>query len=242
MRRCVPVLGLWLCLIGSAWAPEGQEWRLSFSPPVGAVFQYRFTLDLDISQQDTFLIINGVRVIKVLKKTEDGEFVVESRVEQATAKINDRELPQVKMPVAQITVRPNGASVKSEAHLEGNPVRGLSLPTWVVIYPDKPVKVGDKWEGNLPGHERELPLKGQYELVGVDRVKNREALKIRVSVRRLKPEASDESRAEGFVWVDPRDGTLVKLEMHYRHWAVGVPIPVEAKQQMEQLERDEKAL
>lgn len=210
-----------------------REWRLILNPPVGAEFRYRFTLDLDMGDQN--LLVSGVRVVKVLKKTEGGEIVLESRVERASAKLNDKEIPAVKMPVVQTTMRPNGIPVKSAAQVEGSPVQGLTLPTHVVVYPDKPVKVGDKWEGSLALRKDEPPLKGQYELVGTERLHGRETLKIKVTIRAAKTEGSESPRADGFAWVDPRDGTLIKLDIHYQNWAVGVPIPVDAKQQMERL-------
>jgi hypothetical protein len=73
-----------------------------------------------------------------------------------------------------------------------------------MVYPEKPVKVGDKWSETVKNPNGELKI--DYELVGVEKVGEVEALKIKTTARTVNGKEGESYSADGFTWIDPKTG------------------------------------
>ncbi|MBL8088089.1 MAG: hypothetical protein JNM85_08495 [Chthonomonas sp.] len=98
--------------------------------------------------------------------------------------------------------------VESEDDVDEDSNRMASVLS--LIYPEKEVKVGDKWEYELKSNDK-LSTKDvtyNYELVSTEKMDGMTVAKLKFVAKET--EGEDPVSAEGFVWIDVADGTMVK--------------------------------
>ena len=227
MKRAIRATLLTVSALMCLSAAFSQEYTLKLNVKEGDVFKYKMTMDIDFGGQG--ITVTMPLTNKVLKVEENGNIVVESAPGAMVIKFNDQEIPQSAPPASTITYKPNGAVEKVETAQGALPTSSLSTP-----FPDKPVKVGDKWSHTVKGQNGLPDTVVSMELVGVEKVGEIEAVKIKVSVRPVDAKEGEGFSADGHTWFDPKTGMLVKSEMRLKGMPFeGAPMPLDGVMKME---------
>jgi hypothetical protein len=104
----------------------------------------------------------------------------------------------------------------------------------MLLLPDKPVKLGDKWSHTIKGQNGVPDIEATYELIGVEKSAESEALKIKVSARAANAKEGEGFSSSGHIWIDPKTGMLIKSELQLKGWQVeGAPMPIDGTLKME---------
>lgn len=227
MRRVFRATLLTACALMSLSAAISQEYTLKLNVKEGDTFKYRMTMEIDFGGQN--LLATTTITNKVLKVEENGNVEVESASGEMLIKFGDQEMPQPALPASKITYKPNGEIAKVES-MQG------ALPTNIsgTFFPEKPVKVGDKWSNTTKGQNGSSDMESTYELVGTEKVGDTEAVKVKVSIRTVKAKEGEGFSGFGHVWIDPKTGMTVRSEIQLKDWQMeGAPMPINGTLKME---------
>jgi len=226
MRRVFRATLLTACALMSLSAAFSQEYTLKLNVKEGDTFKYRMSIEIDFGGQLVFVTTTVTN--KVLKVEENGNIQMESASSELTIKFGDQEIPQPASPPTKITYKPNG----SVAKVEGGDAMMQQMNASQMVYPEKPVKVGDKWSDTVKHPAGELKI--DYEFVGVEKVGEVEALKIKTTARTVNGKEGESYSADGFTWIDPKTGMAVKMETRIKGMqAEGAPMPIDGTLKME---------
>ena len=174
------------------------------------------------------VLANVTITLKVLKVEENGNIQMESASSELTIKFGDREIPQPASPPTRMTFKPNG----SVAKVDGGDAMMQQMNAAQMVYPEKPIKVGDKWSETVKNAVGELKI--DYEFVGVEKVGDTETVKIKMTARSVNAKEGEGYSADGFNWIDPKTGMLVKMEARIKGMQVeGAPMPIDGTLKME---------
>jgi hypothetical protein len=226
MTRVFRTTLLMACALMSLSAALSQEYTLKLNVKEGDTFKYRMSIEIDFGGQPVFVTTTVTN--KVLKVEENGNIQMESASSELTIKFGDQEMPQPAPPATRITYKPNG----SVAKVEGGDAMMQQMNASQMVYPEKPVKVGDKWSDTVKHPAGELKI--DYEFVGVEKVGEVEALKIKTTARTVNGKEGESYSADGFTWIDPKTGMAVKMETRIKGMqAEGAPMPIDGTLKME---------
>lgn len=229
MKRVIRGTLLTACALMSLSAAFSQEYTLKLNVKEGDVFKYKLTMDIDFGGQN--LTVTMPITNKVLKVEESGNIVMESAAGEMLIKFGDQEMPQPAPPASKVTYKPNGAVDKVESAQGALPSNNFST-----VFPDKPVKVGDKWSHTIKGQNGAPDTVVSMELVGVEKVGEVESLKIKVNVRTADAKEGEGFSGEGHTWINPTTGMMIKSEMRIKGMPVeGAPMPIDGTMRMEML-------
>jgi hypothetical protein len=227
MKRAIRATLLTACALMSLSAAFSQEYTLKLNVKEGDVFKYKMTMDIDFGGQSVTVTMPITN--KVLKVEENGNIVVESAAGEMLIKFGDQEMPQPAPPASKITYKPNGAIEKMESAQGALPTNSFNT-----AFPDKPIKAGDKWNHTVKGQNGAPDTVVSMELVGVEKVGEVEALKIKVNIRTADAKEGEGFSGDGHTWVDPKTGMLIKSEMRLKGMPVeGAPMPIDGTMKME---------
>lgn len=212
-----------LSALSLAWT---QEYTLRVNVKEGETYKYKMTMDIDFGGQP--VVFSATLINKVVKVDSEGNYTIESTQENGLVKFGDQEMPAPAGPPTKTTFRPNGSLLKMEG--ENTPAAGSFSN---MNFPDKPVKVGDKWEHEYQPSKESPKIKVEYEVVGVEKVNEIDTLKIKVKGKSL-----DESQMpmsfDGHTWVDTKTGMMVRTTMVIKGLpAQGAPAPIDGTMRME---------
>jgi hypothetical protein len=226
MRRVFRATLLTACALMSLSAALSQEYTLKLNVKEGDTFKYRMSMEIDFGGQN--LLATTTITNKVLKVEENGNIQMESASGEMVIKFGDQEMPQPAPPATKMTFKPNGAVAK----VDGGDAMMQQMNAAQMVYPEKPVKVGDKWSETVKNPNGELKI--DYELVGVEKVGDTEAVKIKVTARSANGKEGENYSADGFTWVDPKTGMAIKMETRIKGMQVeGAPMPIDGTLKME---------
>ncbi|GBC94117.1 hypothetical protein HRbin15_02625 [bacterium HR15] len=193
--------------VGSWWWRErNREYLLRFQPKVGDTMRYFF--EMNASAQGQSVQMTAFLTQKVLKVQPNGLLTIETRIDSGTMKMNGASMAMPSMPPFVRTYRPNGQSV--QAGRTANPIGEITE----VGYPNKPIKIGDTWSDRQATRNGSA-LEAQFQLVGKERVRNRETLKIAVTIRDVSDPNNPVTMMSGHQWVDLNNGVPVKVDMQF---------------------------
>lgn len=115
-----------------------------------------------------------------------------------------------------VVMTPDGAILSTSGE-GGDDIRRM-LSATNFIYPSKPVGPGDKWESTVkPNKDKDdRALTWSYEVKGVEKVKDVEALKVSAT---LTEKGADGMTADGSWWV-AKNGSILKFEVKLKKWVV----------------------
>jgi len=227
MTRVFRATLLTACALLSLSAAIAQEYTLKLNVKEGDTFKYRSSMDIDFGGQPVFVTTTVTN--KVVKVEENGNIQMESASSELIIKFGDQEVPQPASPPTKITYKPNGEVVKMES-AQGPLPSNLGN----VAFPDKPVKLGDKWSHPIKGQNGVPDIETTYELIGTEKIAESEALKMKVSARATNAKEGEGFSSSGHIWIDPRTGMLIKSELQLKGWQVeGVPMPIDGTLKME---------
>lgn len=226
MIRVSRAMLLTACALLSLSAATSQEYTLKLNLKEGDTFKYRMSMEIDFGGQN--LLATSTITNKVLKVEENGNIQMESASGEMIIKFGDQEMPQPAPPATKMTFKPNG----SVASVEGGDGLMQQMNASQMVFPDKPIKVGDKWSETVKNSNGEIKI--EYELVSVEKVNDAEALKIKTTARVVNAKEGEGFSADGFVWVDPQTGMAVKMETRIKGMQVeGAPMPIDGTLKME---------
>ncbi|MDM7460497.1 MAG: DUF6263 family protein [bacterium] len=226
MKRPIRATLLTVCALLSLSVATSQEYTLKLNVKEGDTFKYRMAMEIDFGGMN--VLATTTITNKVLKIDTDGNVQMESQSGEMMIKFGDQEMPQPAPPATKMTFKPNGAVAKAEGGDGMMPQMNASQ----MVFPDKPIKVGDKWSETVKNPAGELKI--EYELVGVEKVGEVEALKIKVTARTVNGKEGESYSADGFNWVDPKTGMMVKMETRIKGLMVeGAPAPIDGTLKME---------
>jgi hypothetical protein len=227
MRRVFRATLLTACALMSLSAALSQEYTLKLNVKEGDTFKYRMSMGIDFGGQS--VLVTTTVTNKVLKVEENGNIQMESASSELIVKFGDQEMPQPASPATKITFKPNGEVVKMESAQGPLPSNMGSA-----VFPDKPVKAGDKWSHTVKGQNGAPDIETTYELIGSEKVADSEALKMKVSARATNAKEGEGFSGSGHIWIDPKTGMLIKSEMQLKGWQVeGAPMPIDGTMKME---------
>mgnify|MGYP000073677135 CR=1 FL=1 len=210
--RFGPILLLIVVLAGLAgvgfwwWREHNREYLLRFQPKVGDTMRYFAEMNMSVQGQSMQMTLFFTQ--KVLKVQQKGLLTIETRFDSGSLKTNGASAPMPMMPPDVSTYRPNGQRVKA-----GQVVSPIGQFT-EIGYPEKPVKVGYTWSERQKSPDGSA-IEAEYKIVGRERVRNRETLKIAVTVRDVSDSNNPLTIMSGHQWVDLNGGILVKLDAQF---------------------------
>lgn len=226
MIRVSRAMLLMACALLILSTATSQEYTLKLNLKEGDTFKYRMSMDIDFGGQS--VLATTTITNKVLKVEENGNIQMESAPGEMIIKFGDQEMPQPASPPTKTTFKPNGAT----ANVEGDDGLMQQMNASQLVFPDKPIKVGDKWSETVKNPYGELKI--DYEFVGVEKVGDIEAVKIKTTARVANGKEGEGFSADGFVWVDPKTGMAVKIETRIKGMQVeGAPMPIDGTLKME---------
>ena len=226
MTRVFRATLLTACALMSLSAAIAQEYTLKLNVKEGDTFKYRMSMEIDFGGQN--VLATTTITNKVLKVEESGNVQMESASGEMVIKFGDQEMPQPAPPATKMTFKPNG----SVAKVDGGDAMMQQMNAAQMVYPEKPVRVGDKWSETVKNPNGELKI--DYELVGVEKVGDTEAVKIKVTARSANGKEGENYSADGFTWVDPKTGMAIKMETRIKGMQVeGAPMPIDGTLKME---------
>ena len=226
MIRVSRAMLLTACALLSLSAAISQEYTLKLNVKEGDTFKYRMSMEIDFGGQS--VLATTTITNKVLKVEENGNIQMESASSEMIVKFGDQEMPQPAPPATKITFKPNG----SVAKVDGGDGMMQQMNASQLVFPDKPIKVGDKWSETVKNPNGEIKIENEF--VGVEKVNDAEALKIKTTGRLVNAKEGEGFSADGFVWVDPQTGMVVKTEVRIKGMqAEGAPMPIDGTLKME---------
>lgn len=200
-----------LALTAAAVAVRLQSYSLKRTAKEGEVFTYRVTMD--VAAGDVEFKMTSTSELKIVRVEPDGAFTSQS-VQKGT-KIKYKGIADdIIVPDSDITTatrRANGELVTLNADkVDGSSYRMDAL--YAFHSPENAVKVGDKWsyESKADPKTGAVAGKADFEFVSVDKVGLWEAAKVNWTY--TETEGTDRASSEGSVWIDLKDGNLIKCE------------------------------
>jgi hypothetical protein len=193
----------------------GQAVTLKRTPKVGEVYKYRVTLVFTIYGNDVFY--TSTVTDKVTEVAKDGSYTVASTQSEVSASAG-QDLPVEKNEKPSYTVYDaKGHVLDLKGEQAAASWRDAYLSAFVL--PDKPVAKGDTWSATLPP-KADLKTPGasiNYTSLGMDTVPIAGIQVLRVDEKFAENSQSDRATSTGTIWVDPRDGSVVKMEEVWRN-------------------------
>jgi len=216
-----------LTALSISWLLATRSVNILWRPQIGSVYQYKWratsedypgpdgvtTLAQEESDQDT---------VKELRP--DGDVLMERKVTGVKAKLGSSSVPS-KVDGDVITQSLLMSSRGVLLHRTTDAKEDVENPRFDLVerlvYPDKPVSVGDSWTYKESGS----PVMGTYDnetvytFRGSERVQGILAKKIQVEYRETSTLLSINST--GAIWVSPEDGSIVKKDLQVSNLTVG---------------------
>lgn len=223
----------WMLASIVAWSlcpALAQEYTLKMNVKEGEVYKYKMTMDIDFGGQA--VVFSSTLINKVVKVESDGNFVMESSTENAVVKFGDQEMPGPASPPVKVTFKPNGQVVRYESDDSG----GQSMNSlFSSTYPDKPVKIGDKWDLETSMGENMPKIKVEYTAVGTEKINDTETLKVKVVGQTVGAKEGENNMSyDGHFWIDLKTGMTIRSELKIKGLpAQGAPMPIDGTLKME---------
>lgn len=188
-----------------------QTYSLKRITKIGDTAKYKVTMDVafgDLEYKTT-----SVSDLKVVRVDDDGTFTTQTVQKETKIKIKGvaDEMTTPDSDATTASRRANGELVT----LNGEKIDATSYridALYAFRAPDAAVKVGDKWsyEPKADLKTGSVAGKADFELVSIDKVGMWEAAKIKWTYRET--EGTDPASSEGTLWIDTKDGALIKCE------------------------------
>ncbi len=200
------VVGLCALVVLGAFAAAQDAMTLKFAPKMGDTFKYKLSGNLDFQGQSGTITSN---INDKITKSDDSGYTISSTQSGTVIEFNGQTIPGP--DATETTVfKSTGeiVDIQSEQSAAQNPWRAAELNNFV--YPDKPVKVGDTWTSSVTADEKKgtVAATTNYKVDSLEKIGTHDTAKIKVTFK--ESGGSDPASADGFVWIDVKDGSMVK--------------------------------
>lgn len=189
---------------------------LKYVPKVGDTAKYRVKVVIDIpgSTAEVSLLDSH----KILSVDPSGDYVEESKNTEGKIVFSGKDNP-IPEETTKTTYHPDG----NVAKIEGTDVTADSYRTENLqqfFPPAAAVKVGDSWTVQVKADPKlgTVAMKVDYKVESAERIGDHSTFKIKAT---SKEEGSTPGMSDGYVWIDTKDGTLVKVEAK----VTNLPVP-----------------
>ena len=218
---------LFAIALTSAFA-AAQEYTIKRQPKVGDSIRYQLKAELDLGTLQA--VMTGISTEKVTKVEANGSFEIESTSTEGKVEIEGGTQP-VKQPGPMLsTYGAMGELVSLKGQqIDSSVYRMANLNAFRA--PDKAIKVGDSWTRELAADPKTgvVPAKATFTLEAAETIGEIAVLKFKYAYTEVLG-APGGATAEGFMWIDPKDGSLVKSELTIKNAPFPQsPVPINAK-------------
>lgn len=192
-----------------------QAVTLKRSPKVGDVLKYRITFVFTIYGNDVFY--TAIETDKVVSVSKDGSYAVESMQEGISANNGQDLNVQKNSKPSEALYDARGQVLELKGDDSAESWRDANLSCFIL--PDKPVNKGDTWTANLPGKpERKTPGASViYTSDGIDPTPVDGVSALKIEEKYAENSQGIHATKSGTIWVDPKDGTVVKVDEQWRN-------------------------
>lgn len=217
MTRNIRVFGLALIAASCALALAQDALTLKMTPKVGDTYKFKLTAKMSMSGMDAELV--GHLTDKVVEVAPSGEYLIESSQTDTVVKAMDQEIP---LPSETVKSRyaANGDLLDLQTENPGPEKWRLAQLTGFT-YPTTAVKVGDEWTSTIKADPKTgvLAAKRTYKVEAFEKVGDHDTAKIKGTY--TETEGSTPASADGHIWIDTKDGSVVKTESTWTNVPVG---------------------
>lgn len=206
-------LGIGVALLAiAAFAYAADTFNLKRIPKVGQTFTYTVSMEMELLGEKAEM--RGELSEKVVEVKEGGRYVFEQNIASLVAIMDGEEEALEEPEPIRVTMRTSGEVLEFDPEeAESDVLSPLTFLHDIGLRLDKDsYKLGDTWTHEVPAdEEEELPsLRLEAEVVARERVLEIDSIKLAFTSVEL--EGSEPFTFKGNVWIDPTDGSLVKLE------------------------------
>ena len=214
-----------LGIAATAILAVAQGVTLKRSPKVGDVQQYKLRMEFGIFG-DTAVYTSKLKETITEVKPDGSYTVASTQSEYKVELFGDQGVVRDEdMPKQSITYLPNGDVVSVQGDLVNDSVYRLAN-LMAIRLPTAEVKKGDKWERVVAKNVDTGVFEAKATYTYADDEKVGDADTIRAEFEYVEV-AGDPARSQGKVWLDKRDGTVVKLETNWTSAPIpGAPAPL----------------
>jgi hypothetical protein len=220
-------LGLAALLALSTFALAAQAGPLVRKPKVGEELKYRIKVNVDFGGQD--IVFSGLQTEKITEVGTDGTYTVESRRSDIKVMVGGQEMEGAgsEAETATTSVYNLDGTIKEIRgdQADGSAYRFSNLLS--VFLNGKEAKVGDTWSNEKAGDTKTgaAGYKSTYKIVGEEKIGSSDTWKVEFSTKESEGDAP--ATADGTVWLDKAEATMVKMESKWTNAPIpGAPGPV----------------
>lgn len=222
-------IGLSVLVAAATLALAQDTWTLKRVVSLGEVAKYKMDADVDFNGMSAKL--TGFVTEKVTAVDPDGTYMVESLQTEAKVKFGDQEMDIPETPATKTKFKLNGDVLDLQGGEEATGAAAWRLANLSTFrFPDKTVKVGDEWTVAIPADAKTgaVAATASYKVEGAERIGERDTIKVKSTVKET--EGAEAASSDGFVWIDTKDGNMVKAEAAWVNAPFpGAPGPISAK-------------
>ena len=210
MNKTTRLIGLGLLVATCAVALAAFDpITLKYTPKAGDTIKYH--LKADMTTQMGAASVTADITDKVTKVDGDS-YTTESTQTNGQLSFNGNSQP---IPDGTDTTVTKGNGEITDLHSDQE-ANGQSDSQWRIaeldnfIYPDKPVNVGDEWTYNVTADDKKgiVAATANYKVDSLEKIGSHDCVKIKLTYKETS--GSQPASSDGFVWVDTKDGSLVK--------------------------------
>lgn len=217
MTRNIRVIGLTLLAAACALALAQDALTLKMNPKVGDTYKFKLTATMAMSGMEATL--SGHLTDKVVEVAPSGEYLIESSQTDTVVKAMDQEIP-LPSEVVKSRYSATGDLLDVQAD-QMSPEKWRLAQLTSFTYPTTAVKVGDEWTSTVKADEKTgvVAAKRTFKVDSLEKVGDHDTAKIKSTY--TETEGSSPASADGYVWVDTKDGSIVKSESDWKNVPVG---------------------
>ncbi len=208
-------MGLLFAACAVAIAAVHDPITLKYAPKVGDEFKYKMTGQFNVMNVDAS--VTADLDTKVTKVDPDGTYTAVAETKNLTIGFNDQTMSQPDSTVTRVE-KANGemVSFNTDADTAGNGWRLAELNNFV--YPDHAINVGDTWSAPLAADDKKglIAMTRDYKFDSLEKIGTHDTAKIKVTYKETS--GSDPVGKDGFVWIDTKDGTMVKSDVTWTNY------------------------
>lgn len=217
----------WLAvgLAAAAFMALAQGLTLKRTPKVGDT--KHFTLRMEFAIFGDTAVYTSKLTERVTEVTPEGNYTVESTQSDYKVELFGDEgvVRDEDMPKQSITYTPTGEVVSVQGDFVNESVYRLAN-LMAVRLPKEPIVKGDKWERSIAKNVETgvFDAKASYTYEDDEMVEDVETIRVLFEYAEI---AGDPARSDGKVWLDKRDGSVIKLETNWTSAPIpGAPTPL----------------
>lgn len=222
------------CLLVGAVIVAAQTVTLKRTPKVDETLKFKLRMEFGIFG-DTAVYTSKLTE-KITEVKPDGSYTVATTQSEYKVELFGDEgvVRDEDMPKQSITYTPDGDVVTVQGDLVNDSVYRIAN-LMAVRLPKEPVKKGDKWERTVAKNVDTgvFDAKATYTYTADEKVGDIDTVLAEFEYSEV---AGDPARSQGKVWLDKRDGTVVKLETNWSSAPIpGAPTPLTGSVILERL-------